>query len=101
MGSFFYLFFNVKPLHLIQITHFNFLSVDAIELFSGISAEATLQVSKEVIATMGEWELVGIASDLQTIRPMDGSSYQELHFYVRPCKNLYPLKFSMLLSYTQ
>ncbi|XP_037530507.1 5-hydroxytryptamine receptor 3E-like [Nematolebias whitei] len=58
------------------------LDMDAIQLYSGNSAKEILQASKEAMATMGEWELVGITSDLKTIRPMDGSAYQELHFYI-------------------
>lgn len=59
-------------------------SESEIELQLSISAETVDKLSKEVIATMGEWELIGItAKKFELPSTQNGTTYEELRFYVR------------------
>ncbi|XP_008329685.3 5-hydroxytryptamine receptor 3C-like isoform X2 [Cynoglossus semilaevis] len=54
-----------------------------IELQLSISAETVDKLSKEVIATMGEWELIGItAKKFELPSTQNGTTYEELRFYI-------------------
>lgn len=42
-----------------------------------------LQLSKEVMATMGEWYLVGLTAETLHTPASDGEAYQFVRFFVR------------------
>lgn len=54
------------------------------KIFLGRSAEKMTDVSKSVMATIGEWELLDITSDKKTENDIDsdGLYVNELEFYV-------------------
>lgn len=47
-----------------------------------ISAEEIYQHSKEVMSSMGEWVLHGVAAKKITLVASDGEPYEELRYYV-------------------
>ncbi|XP_023195564.1 5-hydroxytryptamine receptor 3E [Xiphophorus maculatus] len=55
---------------------------DSIQLELRDTDQDIFQASIDEMATMGEWQLVGIKSEKVTVPILEGSSYDELHFYV-------------------
>lgn len=53
-------------------------SVSDLQINSLWTEETRLNQSREVMTTMGEWQLVGIK-----VKRFDFSTYQELRFFVR------------------
>lgn len=47
------------------------------------SAKEIFEKSKRMMATLGEWELIGITSEKFRFLAGDGEQYEELRFYVR------------------
>ncbi|XP_017268841.1 5-hydroxytryptamine receptor 3C [Kryptolebias marmoratus] len=56
--------------------------INAIQLDPFNSAEDLLKASKQAMVTMGEWELVGLTSELKTIGSTNEFAYQELRYYI-------------------
>ncbi|XP_077964421.1 uncharacterized protein LOC120823430 [Gasterosteus aculeatus] len=54
----------------------------ALQMNLSFSAADILQNSKEVMTTMGEWELVGLTSSSVFLPAMDDEMYQEMRFFV-------------------
>lgn len=48
-----------------------------------ISAKEIFQHSKEVMTSMGEWELHGVTAKKMVLPASDGQPYDELRYYVR------------------
>ncbi|XP_035996636.1 5-hydroxytryptamine receptor 3A-like [Fundulus heteroclitus] len=57
-------------------------SSNAIDLEPLESSEQVFQASKEEMATMGEWQLAGISSKKVVVPTIEGSSYDELRFFI-------------------
>lgn len=69
--------------HLYLVQHFIVLTGDSIQLELRDTDQDIFQASIDEMATMGEWQLVGIKSEKVTVPILEGSSYDELHFFVR------------------
>nr|XP_046247897.1 5-hydroxytryptamine receptor 3A-like [Scatophagus argus] len=54
-----------------------------IEIFLGRPAEKITERSKNVMTTMGEWELLDITSHKKHLGPDDGQQFDELAFHIR------------------
>lgn len=53
------------------------------EIRHTLTAEEILQYSKDVMATMGEWYLVGLTAETLHSAASDGEAYQFVRFFVR------------------
>ncbi|KAM8745869.1 uncharacterized protein AB9X84_016935 [Acanthopagrus schlegelii] len=58
------------------------LRMAALEIRHTLTAEEILQYSKEVMATMGEWYLVGLTAETLHSAASDGEAYQFVRFFV-------------------
>lgn len=69
-----------------------FISVRAMQIGHTLSVEEILKNSKEVMTTMGEWELVGLT--VRKFQQPAGNEefYEELRFFVRKHLKLQPFK---------
>lgn len=47
-----------------------------------ISAEEIYKTSKEMMTTVGEWELTGVTVEKLSLAAGDGEMYEEIRFYV-------------------
>uniref|UniRef100_A0A8C4GHR3 5-hydroxytryptamine receptor 3A n=1 Tax=Dicentrarchus labrax TaxID=13489 RepID=A0A8C4GHR3_DICLA len=54
----------------------------AMQIFPTIPVEEILKFSQEVMATMGEWELIGLSVKKLQLPASDGEPYEELRFFV-------------------
>ena len=61
----------------------SFLSESAIQINLPGPAGEIFEMSKEMMATMGEWELIGITVEKFIFNADDEDVYEELRFYVR------------------
>ncbi|XP_075878693.1 5-hydroxytryptamine receptor 3C-like [Nelusetta ayraudi] len=58
------------------------LRAKALQMGEKISAEAIFQHSKQVMTSMGEWELNGVTSEKMVLPASDGELYDELRYFV-------------------
>lgn len=58
---------------------------NALQLYLTETPERMTEYSKSRMATMGEWELIGIAAKKYTLPSTVSGSYDEIRFYVRNC----------------
>lgn len=77
--------------------YYIFLSEAALQIHQMLSVEEILKYSKDVMTTMGEWELVGITGKKYQLPAGDGEMYEEIRFFVRKYCN--PLKSHVVLFY--
>lgn len=55
----------------------------AVQIGQTSSAEEILKYSKDMMTTMGEWELVGLTAKKFQLPAGDGEMYEEIRFSVR------------------
>lgn len=78
--------------------------MSAIQIGNKSSVEEILKYSKEVMTTMGEWELVGLTVTKFQQPTGDEEFYEELRFFVRNTRNCSLLKLHIVhrfYSFTQ
>ncbi|XP_025754737.1 5-hydroxytryptamine receptor 3C isoform X2 [Oreochromis niloticus] len=54
----------------------------AVQLYLTGTPESMFEYSKSMMATMGEWELIGIAAKKYTLPSTASDFYDEIHFYI-------------------
>ncbi|XP_054646084.1 5-hydroxytryptamine receptor 3E-like [Dunckerocampus dactyliophorus] len=56
--------------------------ISAIQLGQTIATEKIFEYSKEMMTTVGEWELIGMSSSKKQLPTSDGDIYEELRFFI-------------------
>ncbi|XP_029356840.1 5-hydroxytryptamine receptor 3A-like isoform X2 [Echeneis naucrates] len=57
--------------------------ISSMQIDHPLSTEEIFEQSKQVMTTMGEWELVGVGVQKFVFPAADGEDYEELRFYIR------------------